>query len=95
MLLIVPWILAAFVLSVMLMVSFEKKVFPTIEVLLARIGLRITRADDMFDILVVAVQKDFVWICCGSFLVVILGYDLWQRQIEYLRASGRELCRGQ
>lgn len=94
-LLIVVGILTVFVLALLLMDSIETKVLPVIEILLKRIGLRRLRADDLFDILVVAVRKDFIWTCCGSLLTLFLFVDAWGHYVEYFRASGRELCRGQ
>ena len=95
MLLILPGILTVFVLPLLLIDSIETKVLPVIEILLKRIGLRRLRAYDLFDILVVAVRKDFIWICCGSLLALFLFVNAWGHYVEYFRASGRELCRGQ
>lgn len=94
-LLAVLGILTVLVLPLLLINSIGTKVLPVIEILLKRIGLRRLRADDLFDILVVAVRKDFIWICCGGFLTLALFVDSWGRYVEYFRASGRELCRGQ
>ena len=90
-LLVVSGILAAFVL----MDSLETKVVPVIEVLLRRIGLRRLRAYDLLDILYQWLRKDLIWICGGTLLVVIVFLDSWSCYIEYLRASGRELHKGQ
>ena len=94
-LLVVLGILTVLVLPLLLIDSIGTKVLPVIEILLKRIGLRRLRADDLFDILIVAVRKDFIWICCGSLLALFLFVNAWGHYVEYFRASGRELCRGQ
>ena len=76
-LLFVSGTLSVVVLAWMLIDSLDTEVFLAIDVLLKRIGLRIVKADVLFDTIVITVRKDLIWIGCGSFLVLCLFVDPW------------------